>query len=152
MPGRFCSFPNCPNKITPVTLRSLSFHRVPTADEELMKRWLLVLQMDPNTTADIVKREDHKVCSVHFDPDDFYPRKARPAPVKKRRKGLRKIKPLREHFERTKLKPHAVPKSCLSSKPEVVFTIIQMLLSLLFFHIFFELYNEFARFKLRETK
>lgn len=144
MPGRLCSFPNCPNKITSVTLRSLSFHRLPTADEVLMKRWLLALQMDPNTPADIVKREDHKICSVHFDLDDFYPRKAQPAPVKKRRRGLRKTKPLKEHFERTKLKPHAVPKSCLLSKPEVIFTIVQMLLSHLFSHIFSELYNEFG--------
>lgn len=125
MPGRFCSFPNCPNKITAVTLRSWSFHRVPTADEELMKRWLLALQMDPSTPADTVKLEDHKVCSVHFDPEDFYPRKAQPAPVRKRRKGLRKTKPLKEHFERIKLKPHAVPKGFLWSKPEVRFIIMQ---------------------------
>lgn len=125
MPGRFCSFPNCPNKITPVTLRSLSFHRVPTADEKLLKRWLLALKMDPSTPADTVKRQDHKVCSVHFDPDDFYPRKAQPAPVQKRRKGLRKAKPLKEHFERTKLKPHAVPRtgSRLSTKPKVISTL-----------------------------
>lgn len=122
MPGRLCSFPNCPNKISPVTLRSLSFHRVPTADEELMKRWLLALQMDPATPADVVKREDHKICSVHFEPGDFYPRKAQPAPAKKRRKGLRRSKPLKEHLERTKLKPHAVPKSCLPSGPEVMST------------------------------
>ncbi|TNN03593.1 hypothetical protein fugu_000622 [Takifugu bimaculatus] len=122
MPGRFCSFPNCPNKITPVTLRSLSFHRVPVADEELLKRWLVALQMEPGTAAEEVKRGDHKVCSVHFDPDDFYPRKAQPAPVKKTRKGLRKTKPLKEHFERTKLKPNAVPRTGtrLSSEPEVV--------------------------------
>lgn len=110
-----------------------------------MKRWLLALQMDPSTPADVVKREDHKICSVHFDPDDFYPKKAQPAPVKKRRKGLRKTKPLKEHFERTKLKPHAVPKGCLSSKSEVIFTITQTLLSLLFARIAFELYGEFAR-------
>lgn len=121
MPGRFCSFPNCPNKITPVTLRSLSFHRVPIADEELLKRWLVALEMEPSTPAEEVKREDHKVCSVHFDPDDFYPRKAQPAPVKKTRKGLRKTKPLKEHLERTKLKPNAVPRTGtrLSSEPEV---------------------------------
>lgn len=102
-----------------------------------MKRWLLALQMDLSTPADTVKRADHKICSVHFDPDDFYPRKAQPAPVKKRRRGLRKSKPLKEHFERTKLKPHAVPKGSLSSKAEVIFTVLQMLLPHLFSRVSF---------------
>lgn len=81
MPGRFCS---------PVTLGVLSFHRIP---KELLKLWLLALHMEPSIQAEKVKRADHKVCSLHFHPDDFYPRKPEPAPAKKRRNGLRKTIP-----------------------------------------------------------
>lgn len=115
IPGRFCSYPNCPNKITAVTLRSLSFHRVPSSDKDLLKLWLLALQIEPSTPTETVKRKDHKVCSVHFDPGDFYPRKPEPAPVQKRT-SLSK-----EGIQRTKLKPNAVPRtvSCVSAESKV---------------------------------
>lgn len=102
MPGRVCSFPNCTNRMSAVTPRSLSFHRVPTSDRELRRLWLLALHMEPSTPVEELRREDHKVCSAHFDPDDFYPRRPEAAPAKET-KGSR-------------LKPSAVPRTCVSAK------------------------------------
>lgn len=66
---RVCIFPKCSNKMTSWTKHS--FHRLPLGNTELLKLWLIVLQMDPNTDTEELKLAGHRVCSAHFSPEDF---------------------------------------------------------------------------------
>ncbi|XP_045919641.1 uncharacterized protein LOC123979657 isoform X2 [Micropterus dolomieu] len=89
---RGCAFPNCANKMSRNTKHS--FHRLPLSDMETLKLWLGVLQMDANTPVQTLRLEDHRVCSDHFDRDDY-------CQPKKRRSAIPK------HFF---LKKNAVPR------------------------------------------
>lgn len=73
---RFCAFPNCPNKMTSWT--TMTFHRLPFANLEILKLWLVALKMDPDTDMEGLKRADHRVCSAHFTEQDFFPRPENP--------------------------------------------------------------------------
>lgn len=52
--------------------------------------------MDPNTKVQALRRLDHRVCSAHFSPDDFFPAKEK------------KIGP---KIQRMNLKKNAIPKA-----------------------------------------
>ena len=49
---------------------TMMFHRIPTKNADLMNRWLLALEIDPNTPVDIIK--DYHICSEHFTEDDYF--------------------------------------------------------------------------------
>lgn len=53
--------------------KCLSFHRLPLirGDSETLKLWLLVLQLDLDTSLDTLRVKDYRVCSEHFDEEDF---------------------------------------------------------------------------------
>lgn len=75
---RVCAFPTCGNKMTRNT--PLSFHRLPLNDAKTRKSWLVVLQLDVNTPTETLRLADHRVCSDHFERDDYcQPKKARKA-------------------------------------------------------------------------
>uniref|UniRef100_UPI003AAC206B uncharacterized protein isoform X1 n=1 Tax=Centroberyx gerrardi TaxID=166262 RepID=UPI003AAC206B len=78
---RVCAFPNCANKMSRNTSRS--FHRLPLLDRDTRKLWLVVLQMDANTPVHTLRRADHRVCSDHFDRDDYCQSKRRRNPIPK---------------------------------------------------------------------
>lgn len=78
---RVCAFPNCANKMSNNTPRS--FHRLPLFNRETLKLWLLVLQMDANTPVQKLRLADYRVCSDHFDRDDYCQPKRRRHPVPK---------------------------------------------------------------------
>lgn len=75
---RACVFPNCTNKMSKNSARS--FHRLPLLDEDVLKSWLVVLQMDPNTPVHKLRLADHRVCSDHFSQDDYCQSKRRKNP------------------------------------------------------------------------
>ncbi|XP_063044445.1 THAP domain-containing protein 1-like [Engraulis encrasicolus] len=68
---RMCTFPGCENKMTRWT--SLSFHRLPLQNREVLRLWLIAMRMDPNIRPQRLRRADHRVCSAHFSADDFCP-------------------------------------------------------------------------------
>ncbi|GLD48838.1 uncharacterized protein AKAME5_000273700 [Lates japonicus] len=78
--GRICVFPNCSSKMTRWTPRS--FHRLPLRNRDLLKLWLVALQIDVNTPVRTLRLADLRVCSDHFDRDDYCQsnRKRRPTP------------------------------------------------------------------------
>ena len=49
---------------------TMTLHRIPTKNADLMNQWLLALDIDPNTPVDIIK--DYRVCSEHFTEDDYF--------------------------------------------------------------------------------
>ncbi|XP_042287440.1 uncharacterized protein LOC122978844 isoform X1 [Thunnus albacares] len=78
---RVCAFPNCTNKMSPNTSRS--FHRLPLLDRDTLKLWLVVLQMDANTPVHTLRLADYRVCSDHFERDDYCQPKKRRNPIPK---------------------------------------------------------------------
>ncbi len=66
---RVCAFPNCDSKMSRHTPRS--FHRLPLSNRGRLRLWLAVLQMDTNTPVQTLRLADHRVCSDHFDRDDY---------------------------------------------------------------------------------
>ena len=78
---RVCAFPNCTNKMSPNTSRS--FHRLPLLDRDTLKLWLVVLQMDANTPVHALRLADYRVCSDHFERDDYCQPKKRRNPIPK---------------------------------------------------------------------
>ena len=110
-----CAYPGCLNKRTRVTLRRKSFHYIPTSDPEVRTLWLTALGIDVNTPPD--ESKFLKVCSDHFEPDDFYPKEPEnkdPSSPKKR-PGLRTSKKkTNPRKERTRIRPHAVPRTTVS--------------------------------------
>ena len=79
--GRVCAFPNCPNKMTNNT--PLSFHRLPLMDGDVLKLWLFVLHIDANTPVHALRLADLRVCSDHFDREDYCQPKRRRHPIPK---------------------------------------------------------------------
>ncbi|XP_074542366.1 zinc finger MYM-type protein 4 isoform X3 [Halichoeres trimaculatus] len=92
---RVCVFPNCSNKMTRWT--PMSFHRLPFHDLALLKLWLVVLKLDPNSSVEALRRADHRVCSTHFAVDDFFPQKPRTEKEENKRQRIHLMK-------------HAVPR------------------------------------------
>ncbi|XP_062291623.1 uncharacterized protein LOC133996078 [Scomber scombrus] len=78
---RVCAFPNCANKMSPNTSRS--FHRLPLLDRDTLKLWLVVLQIDANIPVNTLRLADHRVCSDHFEREDYCQPKKRRHPIPK---------------------------------------------------------------------
>lgn len=87
---RVCVFPNCTNKMARWT--TVSFHRLPFHDLDLLKLWLVVLKLDPNSTVEALRRADHRVCSIHFAAEDFFPQKPRTEKEKQKRLRIHLMK------------------------------------------------------------
>lgn len=68
---RVCAMPNCGHRMR--KYKGLSFHRLPLYDPETLPLWLGVLQLDMQTPFEVLKAKDYRVCSEHFDDDDFSP-------------------------------------------------------------------------------
>ncbi|XP_076150208.1 uncharacterized protein LOC143134033 [Alosa pseudoharengus] len=66
---RVCVFPNCGNRMR--KYKCISFHRLPFFDHNVLKLWLCVLQLDAQTPIPILRDKDYRVCSEHFEEDDF---------------------------------------------------------------------------------
>ncbi|XP_028444738.1 THAP domain-containing protein 4-like [Perca flavescens] len=66
---RVCAFPNCGNKMK--RYLCLSFHRLPYRNRETLQLWLAALQLDVKTPLRTLREKDYRVCSEHFDEDDF---------------------------------------------------------------------------------
>lgn len=72
---RRCAFPKCYNKMTKWS--KVSFHRLPCKHRDLLKLWLVSLEIDPDTPVGTLKRMDYRVCSAHFSPQDYFPLKTK---------------------------------------------------------------------------
>ncbi|XP_056099072.1 uncharacterized protein LOC130077763 [Rhinichthys klamathensis goyatoka] len=48
-----------------------SFHRLPLHNSDMLKQWLVVLHVDVETPVETLREMDYRVCSKHFDRDDF---------------------------------------------------------------------------------
>ncbi|KAL0966548.1 hypothetical protein UPYG_G00296570 [Umbra pygmaea] len=66
---RVCAFPNCGNKMK--RYLRLSFHRLPLRNREFLQLWLVALQLDVQTPLRTLRQRDYRVCSEHFDDDEF---------------------------------------------------------------------------------
>lgn len=66
---RVCAFPNCSNRMK--RYLCLSFHRLPLRNREILKLWLVALQLDVQTPLQTIRERDYRVCSEHFNEDDF---------------------------------------------------------------------------------
>ncbi|KAM9339822.1 zinc finger MYM-type protein 4-like [Symphorus nematophorus] len=60
-----------------------SFHRLPLMDTDVLKLWLFVLHIDANIPVHALRRADLRVCSDHFDREDYCQPKRRRHPVPK---------------------------------------------------------------------
>ena len=78
---RVCAYPKCKNRMSHNT--PYSFHRLPLSNGEMLKLWLIVLQMDANTPVQTLRLADHRVCSAHSSQDDYCQPKKRRNPVPK---------------------------------------------------------------------
>lgn len=58
--------------------KKVSFHRLPLRyDRAPVDKWLVVLKMDVNTSTETLRQRNYRICSNHFEKDDFvYPRQA----------------------------------------------------------------------------
>lgn len=66
---RVCAFPGCGNVMR--RYLCLSFHRLPYRNRQTLPLWLVALHLDPKTPLKTLREKDHRVCSVHFDEDEF---------------------------------------------------------------------------------
>ncbi len=67
---RVCAFPGCEKKMQSWTPEM--FHRLPfRLERDIFNECLIVLQVDINMPIEILRGTDYRVCSDHFDPDDF---------------------------------------------------------------------------------
>ncbi|XP_032388936.1 THAP domain-containing protein 4 isoform X4 [Etheostoma spectabile] len=66
---RVCAFPNCGNKMK--RYLCLSFHRLPYRNRETLNLWLVALQLDVKTPLRTLRERDYRVCSEHFDEDEY---------------------------------------------------------------------------------
>lgn len=89
---RGCVFPNCSNKMTRNTPQS--FHRLPVGNRSVLKKWLGVLQMDTDASVHALRHADYRVCSDHFEREDYC-------------QPHRRRHPIPKHFF---LKKYAVPR------------------------------------------
>ncbi|XP_059914246.1 zinc finger protein 28-like isoform X1 [Gadus macrocephalus] len=80
---RVCAFPGCGTKMR--RYNPETFHRLPLQESNL-RQWLAVLQVDVETPVQTLKTKDYRICSRHFDPNDFsIPNKRRSCPAKRMR-------------------------------------------------------------------
>ncbi|XP_062291632.1 uncharacterized protein LOC133996087 isoform X1 [Scomber scombrus] len=66
-----CVYPGCGLKrkrYNPETFHGLPFRR---NDPEILQQWLVVLKMDITTPVETLKKKRYRVCSRHFNVDDF---------------------------------------------------------------------------------
>ncbi|XP_051240096.1 uncharacterized protein LOC127354292 [Dicentrarchus labrax] len=78
---RVCAFPGCNKKMKHYNPES--FHRLPLRHNDTLKQWLVVLNVDVKTPVKTLRERDYRVCSNHFDKDDFtVPRNAANPPRK----------------------------------------------------------------------
>ncbi|XP_063062723.1 atrophin-1-like isoform X2 [Engraulis encrasicolus] len=91
-----CIYPGCGLKHKPYNEES--FHELPYRhdDQELLQRWLTVLNIDITTPVETLKEKRYRVCSRHFDKDDFI----QPRTVKENR--VQRV--------RVQLKKYAIPR------------------------------------------
>ena len=73
--GYYCCVPLCRNSSDQsererLGLEKLSFHSFPDQKTPLAKEWIAKIRRDVGPSFRITKRT--KICSVHFNPDDFY--------------------------------------------------------------------------------
>ncbi|XP_029956594.1 serendipity locus protein delta-like isoform X4 [Salarias fasciatus] len=87
---RVCVFPNCTNKMA--SWATVTFHRLPFHDQDLLRLWLVVLKLDPDSPVEALRRADHRVCSVHFAAEDFFPDKPRTQKDEQKRQRMRLMK------------------------------------------------------------
>ncbi|XP_078135658.1 peroxynitrite isomerase THAP4-like isoform X2 [Sander vitreus] len=66
---RVCAFPGCDKKMKHYNPES--FHRLPLQNSDTLKQWLVVLHVDVETPVKTLREKDYRVCSNHFDKDDF---------------------------------------------------------------------------------
>ncbi|XDV34813.1 hypothetical protein PO909_004930 [Leuciscus waleckii] len=67
-----CIYPGCGIKakwFNPETFHGLPFR---CNDPELLQQWLVVLKIDITTPVETLKEKRYRVCSRHFDEDDFH--------------------------------------------------------------------------------
>ena len=76
-----CASPNCKNRMS--RNNPYSFHRLHLSDSNMLKLWLIVLQLDANTPVQTLRLADHRVCSAHFSQDDYCQPKKRRHPIPK---------------------------------------------------------------------
>nr|XP_055071078.1 uncharacterized protein si:dkeyp-30e7.2 isoform X1 [Misgurnus anguillicaudatus] len=67
--GVYCIVKSCNNKQGRPG-NTMMFHRIPTKNADLMKQWLLALDIDPHTPVATIK--GYRVCSEHFREDDYF--------------------------------------------------------------------------------
>ncbi|KAM4524957.1 uncharacterized protein PAE49_001064 [Odontesthes bonariensis] len=92
-----CMYPGCGLK--PKRFHQESFHELPYRhnDQELLQQWMVVLNMDITTPVETLKKKRYRVCSRHFDKDDFI----HPTTVKESK---------RVHRVRVQLRRNAIPR------------------------------------------
>ena len=86
-----CIYPGCDVKVK--RFNPEAFHDLPFRfkDPELLRQWLVVLKMDIMTPVETLKKKRYRVCSRHFDEDDFcYPSKGPKDPKKPTRVYLKR--------------------------------------------------------------
>ncbi|XP_056125284.1 lethal(3)malignant brain tumor-like protein 2 isoform X2 [Rhinichthys klamathensis goyatoka] len=66
---RVCAFPGCNKKMK--RYNPESFHRLPLQNSDILKQWLVILHVDVETPVETLREMDYRVCSNHFDKDDF---------------------------------------------------------------------------------
>lgn len=71
-----CNYPGCEKKQK--KYKSDSFHRLPFRyGRATVNRWLVVLNIDVNTPTETLRQKNYRVCSAHFNKEDFVlPKKA----------------------------------------------------------------------------
>ena len=80
---RVCAFPGCYKRMR--RYNPESFHRLPVKNSDTLKQWLIVLHLDVETSVETLREKDYRVCSNHFDQDDFVvTRMASNPPIKSR--------------------------------------------------------------------
>lgn len=65
-----CSYPGCGAKQR--RYNAQSFHKLPFRyGRTIVNRWLVVLKIDVNMATETLRKMNHRVCSAHFNTDDF---------------------------------------------------------------------------------
>ncbi|CAL8405421.1 unnamed protein product [Arctogadus glacialis] len=87
---RVCVFPGFGKQMKSYTPET--FHRLPSRynDRSLVDQWLIVLNMDIETPIETQMQKDHRVCSAHFDKDDFIIPKRAADPKNPKKVSLKK--------------------------------------------------------------
>ena len=65
-----CYYPGCGKKQK--RYNPDSFHRLPLRHgRTIVNRWLVILNIDINTPTEALRQKNYRVCSAHFNKDDF---------------------------------------------------------------------------------